>query len=70
MTATERFAQNVRTIRQAQGLSQEALGEAAGIHRTAVSLLERGERDPRLGTVVRLARALKVTPGALMEGIK
>lgn len=47
-----RFAvrfRNLRAERQRRGWSQEALGQAAGIHRTEVSLLERASRDPRLG---------------------
>ncbi len=56
--------------RRNAGRSQEALGFAARLHRTEVSLLERGERDPRLSTIVRLARALGVTPAELLDGIE
>lgn len=51
-------------------MSQEALGQAAGIHRTEVSLLERGMREPRLGTIVRVARAMNVAPADLLAGVR
>jgi transcriptional regulator with XRE-family HTH domain len=51
------------------GLSQQALGYACSLHRTEISLLERGEREPRLSTIVRLARALEVSPSELLDGI-
>ena len=63
-----RFAQTLRVHRVRAELSQERLGFRAGLHRTEISLLERGERDPRLSTVVRVARALGVTPGDLLDG--
>jgi transcriptional regulator with XRE-family HTH domain len=65
----EQFAANLRELREQAGLSQEALGASAGVHRTEVSLLERAGRDPRLATIVRLARALDVPAARLLEGI-
>ena len=65
-----RFAENLRRRRAEVGLSQEALAAAARLHRTEISLLERSERDPRLSTVVRLARALRVRPADLLRGIE
>jgi len=65
----ERFARNLRAARHAAGLSQEALGDACDLHRTEISLLERGGREPRLGTIIRLARALEVKPAVLLDGI-
>jgi len=53
-----------------QGLSQEALGDLCQLHRTEISLLERGGRDPRLSTIVRLAHGLKVRASDLLDGIK
>lgn len=69
MEAREQFAANLRAQRVKRALSQEALGYAAGMHRTEVSLLERAARDPRLATIVRLARALEVVPADLLDGI-
>jgi transcriptional regulator with XRE-family HTH domain len=66
----ERFAANLRKRREQRGLSQEALGFASDMHRTEVSLLERAQRDPRLETIVKLARALGVKPADLLAGIR
>jgi transcriptional regulator with XRE-family HTH domain len=65
----EAFAANVRRMRLAKKLSQSQVAERSGIHNTEISRIERGLRDPRLMTVVRLARALGIKPGALLEGI-
>jgi transcriptional regulator with XRE-family HTH domain len=62
----ERFAANLRRARLGAGLSQEELGLRCGLHRTEVSLLERAGREPRLGTIVKLAEALQSTPSALL----
>lgn len=62
----ELFARNLRAARVAAGLSQERLSARARLHRTEISLLERGERDPKLSTVFRLAEALGVTAAALL----
>ncbi len=69
MEPHERFASNLRSHRQRLGLSQEALGAVCGLHRTEISLLERAEREPRLSTIVRLARGLGVRPAKLLDGI-
>jgi transcriptional regulator with XRE-family HTH domain len=68
--ARQHFAHNLRSQRTRLGLSQEALGDACNLHRTEISLLERAGRDPRLSTIVRLARALKITPAELLEGVR
>ncbi|HVS84222.1 MAG TPA: helix-turn-helix transcriptional regulator [Gaiellaceae bacterium] len=69
MEPVERFAQNLRSLRESSGVSQEELGNRAGLHRTEVSLLERAGREPRLRTIVTLARALGVKPAELIDGI-
>ena len=61
-----RFGRVVRRRRNAVGLSQEALAEAAGLHRTYISLLERGLREPQLGTIRALARGLDTTMASLV----
>jgi len=63
------FGQNLAAERKKAGLSQEELGDRAGLHRTEVSLIERGKREPRLETLLKLARGLEVTPAALISGI-
>jgi transcriptional regulator with XRE-family HTH domain len=69
MTPQERFATNLRQARVKAGISQEALGDLCDLHRTEISLLERAGREPRLGTIVKLAGALGTTPGELCAGI-
>lgn len=61
------FAAAVRARRHELGLSQEALAERAGLHRTYVGGVERGERNLTLTSIVRLARALDITPGELID---
>jgi transcriptional regulator with XRE-family HTH domain len=61
------FGTVVRARRHAAGLSQEALAVAAGLDRTYISMLERGERTPSLGTVLMLARALDTTMTSLVQ---
>jgi transcriptional regulator with XRE-family HTH domain len=61
------FGRRVRSLRKACGMSQEQLADAAGLHRTYVSSLERGERNVGLDNVVILARALGVSPAQLFE---
>ncbi|MDP3983678.1 MAG: helix-turn-helix transcriptional regulator [Acidimicrobiia bacterium] len=63
----QRFGQRIRLLREGLGLSQEALAEKAGIHRTYVSSVERGERNVGLDNILRLARALGVPAAALFE---
>ena len=63
------FAINLRERRTAAGLSQEALGKLSGMHFTEISRLERAQRDPRLGTIVKLARALNTTSSELLAGV-
>lgn len=56
----------VRLARLEQGLSQEALADAVPIHITYLGGVERGTRNPSYDTLLRLARALGVTPGVLV----
>jgi len=59
---------NLRAHRLANGLSQEELADAIGVHRTYVGGLERGERNVTLQTVERLAERLGVRPVDLLTG--
>jgi transcriptional regulator with XRE-family HTH domain len=61
------FAENVRRIRLESGLSQEALAELAGVHRTYVGMLERGEKNVTIYNIERLAEALKVQAADLLK---
>jgi len=69
MDKRDRFAVNLRRAREVAGISQEELAERCEVHRTEISLLERGGREPRLGTMVKLATALGTTPEDLCKGI-
>lgn len=70
MTPEEAFAANLRRLRSARGYSQEDLAERTGLHASEISRLERGAREPRLGTIVKLARGLGVPAERLVKGIK
>ena len=61
------FAANLRAAREAQGLSQEALAHDAGLHRTYIGSVERGERNVSIDNIERLARALGLEPADLMR---
>lgn len=61
------LAANLRSLRRSKGLSQEALADLAGLHRTYVSSVERCERNATLDTLDKLAAALGVSPSRLLE---
>lgn len=63
------FGTNLRRARQATGLSQEALADAADLHRNTIPALENDQAEPRLGTILKLARALGVEPSGLLKGL-
>ncbi|PZF81128.1 helix-turn-helix domain-containing protein [Jiangella anatolica] len=60
------FGRTVRAARERRGLSQEDLADLAGLHRTYVGAVERGERNVTLTTVARLALALDVAAPELL----
>lgn len=70
MESHERFGRNLKQARKRRGWTQEDLGHAAGLHSTEIGRLERGDREPRLSTIVKLARALKITAADLLDGVK
>lgn len=54
------FGQVLRKIRQEKGFSQEALAFECGVHRTYISLLERGLKSPSLNTMMLLSKTLDI----------
>ncbi|HLI76841.1 MAG TPA: helix-turn-helix transcriptional regulator [Acidobacteriaceae bacterium] len=67
--AVATFARNAALARRRLHLTQEDVSGRSGIHPTEVSRIENGERDVRVSTVFRLAAALEVSPGALLDGL-
>lgn len=65
---TRCFGANVREARLARGWTQETLGKRAGLATVQISRIERGRREVRIKTLLKLVRALDVTPGELLEG--
>lgn len=66
MDVRHRLGRNVRRYRLERELSQEALADEAGIHRTYVSDVERGSRNPTIVIVEKLALALAVSASDLL----
>lgn len=67
--ALAEFGHRIRSTRSAAGLSQEELAHRAGLHRTYVGSVERGERNISLLNILTLATVLGVDPGSLVAGI-
>ncbi|RZI98563.1 MAG: XRE family transcriptional regulator [Brevundimonas sp.] len=63
----KRVGRNTKAIREAKGWSQEELADQAELHRTYVSGVERGIRNPTVTVLDRLAKALKVSIGTLTD---
>jgi transcriptional regulator with XRE-family HTH domain len=69
-TPQEAFATVLRRVRQDRGLSQEALGFESGYHRTYISMLERGQMNPSLRTILSLAAALNIPAADLVAKVE
>jgi len=69
MTLREKFGAAVRARREDLGFSQEQLAELAGMHRTYVGSIERGERNVSLENIVKLCEALQIKPSVLMGSL-
>lgn len=64
-----KFGATLAKLRRARGKTQEQLEHEGAAHRTYVSELEGGKKEPSLGTIVRLARSLDVSPASLLAGL-
>lgn len=67
MEIRQRLARNLKRLRAAKGWSQEQFAFEAAIHRTYVSDIERGRRNPTITIVEKLAAPLGVTASTLLE---
>lgn len=67
MDVRRRLALNIRREREAKGWSQEELAHQSSLHRTYVSGLERGVRNPTVTVLEKVAVALKVSAGRLLD---
>ena len=65
--ALQQFGQIVREYRKAIGVSQEELASRTDIHRTYIGGIERGERNPTLLMILRLAKALGISPAQMFR---
>lgn len=62
-----KFGEKVKEQRRLQGLSQEQLAEKAGVHRTYVGMIERGEKNITLTNIKKFADALEISISELMK---
>ena len=65
-----RFGQHLRGIREDKGWTLEQLAEAAQMNELQVGHIERGASDPKLSTILKLARALKIRPDELLRAFR
>lgn len=68
-TSLKIFGENIRARRLEIGLSQEELADLAGLHRTYIGAIERGERNVSFVNILRISRALGVQPSELFHRI-
>jgi transcriptional regulator with XRE-family HTH domain len=59
------FGKRVRELREKKLISQEGLAALASVHRTYIGMIERGEKNVTLITILRLAKALEISPSLL-----
>ena len=69
MDVQQRVGVNVRKFRKERGLSQEALAFECGLHRTYISGVERGIRNPTVVVLEKIATALQVPASRLLEDV-
>ena len=65
--STKRFTMQLKRLRAERKMSQADLAQASGVSREYIARLELGQQDPTLGTLEKLAKALKVKVGRLLE---
>jgi transcriptional regulator with XRE-family HTH domain len=70
MDVRRRLGLNLKKLREEQGYSQESFADYCNLHRTYISGIERGVRNPTVLILDRIAKALKVSAGQLLEEIR
>jgi len=66
----EVFGKVLREERKSKQITQEKLAEFCDLDSTYISLLERGQRQPTITTIFKLAKALKISPSTLVEKVE
>lgn len=61
-----KFGQKMQKVRQSKGITQEELAARLAMHRTYIGLIERGEGNPTIRTLYKIAKALKVPASELL----
>ncbi len=64
-----KFGKKVREERKKLGYSQEVLAEKAGVHRTYIGMIERGEKNITLANIQKVSKALKIKISELTKGL-
>jgi transcriptional regulator with XRE-family HTH domain len=64
-----KFGKKVREERKKLGYSQEVLADKAGVHRTYIGMIERGEKNITLANIQKVSKALKIKISKLVEGL-
>lgn len=65
----KKISNTLKAARQAAGMTQEALEAASGITQQHISGIECGRQEPSIAVLRKLADALKISPGALLDGV-
>lgn len=65
-----KFGKRIRELREARGWTQERLAESADVNWLQIGHIERGASDPKLSTILRLAKSLSVRPSELLDFIR
>ena len=69
MEPKQRVGANIRARRAELGITQEEAAHRAGVHPVEFARAERGSRDLRVSTVVKIAKGLDIAAGALLHGL-
>lgn len=69
MDIRKKFGKRLRQLREERGWSQEEFADRAGLHRTYVSAVERGVRNPTLSVLERIAKAMGVSLAEMLQSV-